>query len=297
VHSELLQETTGDFLDVLAGPDPFFEIGPGKVLSGVAPKNGGPPSKEWSNFHELPITTNPKLPFADESFEAALLSIHVGILKFPIELFREISRVLKPEGIFIVTIIHPYYSKNLTRMWALGDDHDHVVLVDAFFEYSNGFTKHEVRTLIKAGDRTLIKPLGIPPDFGAHDYIFAFWAFKGAVPQHSKDNPAFPIPDSPAPKTKEDLKFDPEGVPACPHCQSQMEKVAPPVTVFEIDYGVALVFVCFDQQCPYYRKSKSWMRIQGRPGFTYRFSYNPDNGAIGPIPDDLLGNLATSKIE
>ena len=105
-------------------------------------------------------------------------------------------------------------------------------------------------------------------------------------------------PPGPEPlKGSDDIRFDPSGRPSCPYCGGLMGRYAPPVTVFEIDYGVSELYVCFDDRCGYYRRSRRWMSSQGHPGFTYRFMLNPETGETGPLPDNLLGGLRSCRID
>lgn len=242
------------------------------------------------------LNKNTAIPLANEVFDAAVLNVDLGILSRPIEVYREVARLLKPGGFFVTTFIHPFFSKAMTRMWATGFDHDHIVLADSFFEYSNAFTKAEGRTVFKTEDGIDWYDIPMPYESNVHDYVYAFWAYKDIVPEHHRSNPPFPQHPKAAPKSGKDIRFDENSIALCPHCGSAMEKISPPVTIFEIDYGVSELEVCFNNTCTYHVRSKTWMRAQGRPGFTYRFMRNPETGAVGPIPDDLFGNLATSKI-
>src|SRR5229473_1108614 len=52
------------------------------------------------------LNRNPELPFADESFDGAMLTVSMQYLVKPIEVFRSIARCLRPATPLIVVISH-----------------------------------------------------------------------------------------------------------------------------------------------------------------------------------------------
>lgn len=252
--------------------------------------------REVSVIH-FDLNKNQRLPFQDDFFDAVIIDSTVGNLRQPIEIFRDVSRILKPEGIFIVIFIHPHFSKNMTRMWAMGDDFDHITLIDSFFEYSNAFTSFSLASLYYMNSNLEWTKNGIPPDPDVQDYVHVSWAYKEDVPEKVIQSAPFPTLEKSKPINREDIRYDENGRPFCPHCGNLMHPYHPPVTVFEIDYGVSEAFVCFENDCDYYKRSRNWMRAQGIPGYTYRFMINPDNGAFGPIPDNLFNGLSSCRAD
>ena len=49
------------------------------------------------------INIDPSLPFEDESFDAVVITVSVQYLTQPVIVFSEVSRILRPGGVFIVT--------------------------------------------------------------------------------------------------------------------------------------------------------------------------------------------------
>jgi SAM-dependent methyltransferase len=297
-HRRLLPRGPITILDLCAGDKSHVPTGDGPVIIGLA-KNRRDTESNRSLTQSIAFNPNSELPlpFPDGYFDAVVLSENVGLLRRPVEIFREVSRVLRPEGLFAVTFLQPSYTSDLTRMWALGDDPDHLVLVDSFFEYSRGFLKAETVTLFRDQGKIDWESGGIGAPPGTEHYVHLVWAYKDRRPANYETNPPFqrrlPLPA----KDKKDVVLDETGRPTCPYCGEKMNEYAPPVTVFEIDYGVEKLHVCFHNDCPYYKRSKRWMRAQGSPGYTYRFMRNPETGAIGPIPDDLVGGLASGRLQ
>ena len=67
----------------------------------------------------------------------------------------------------------------------------------------------------------------------------------------------------------------------CPHCGQKMKKWrVPPDSTWKNEYH----WVCFNDECPYYKRGWKWMEEKYQQHVSYRFSYNPETGATGPIP-------------
>ncbi|MBD3219450.1 MAG: hypothetical protein GF310_14355 [candidate division Zixibacteria bacterium] len=67
----------------------------------------------------------------------------------------------------------------------------------------------------------------------------------------------------------------------CPHCGQKMKKwKVPPDSTWTNEYH----WVCFNDDCPYYQKGWKWMAEKYEQQASYRHSYNPETGQMGPIP-------------
>ncbi len=271
-------------LDLLASSDSFVSRVPGLCMSRVSPS--------------CDLNDQPRLPFDNASFDAVLVTLEVGKLRRPLEVFRDVGRVLRPEGLVAVSFGPAGYDAACTRLWALADDREHLMLAEAFIEFAcAGFSRPSSLTLL-AAEQGLAWHEGPPsPEDprGAHAHLVL--AYRGDVAPAHLARPPFPPPPVERARTRDDIRFDDAGRPCCPYCGVRMGRYAPPVTVFEIDYGVSELDVCFDDRCSYYRGSKRWMRAQGHIGYTYRFMLNPETGATGALPDDLHGGLRSCRLD
>ncbi len=288
-----------DVLDLLAGPDSFAPRISGLRLTGLASDPGrmaANPRLEVKVAHDL--GEQPRLPFGDASFDAVLVATEVGKLRRPLEVFRDVARVLRPHGLVALSFGPACFDRTCTRLWALADDREHLMLAEAFIEFAGaGFSRPTSLTLFE-GERGLDwheGPRSSEDQKGEHAHLV--FAYRGAAPPAHLARPPFPAPPPQPAKTKDDIQFDDAGRPCCPYCGERMGRYAPPVTVFEIDYGVSELYVCFDDRCEYYRRSKRWMRAQGHIGYTYRFMLNPETGTTGPLPDDLRGGLRSCRVD
>ncbi|GBC60036.1 hypothetical protein DENIS_0978 [Desulfonema ishimotonii] len=63
------------------------------------------------------LNENPVLPFDDASYDASVCTVSVEYLTRPFEVFREISRVLKPGGQFIVSFSNRWFPPKVINIW------------------------------------------------------------------------------------------------------------------------------------------------------------------------------------
>jgi len=69
--------------------------------------------------------------------------------------------------------------------------------------------------------------------------------------------------------------------PTCPHCESRLKKWLVPDGA---SWDEEFFFVCFNDECPYYKKGWEWMMEQYSQNASYRFTINPTTGASSMIP-------------
>ena len=90
------------------------------------------------------LNHNPKLPLEDADFDAVLITVSIQYLQYPEAVLSEIYRVLKPNGIVIISFSNRMFYQKAIAAWREGTDTDRVNLVRKYFQSVDGFTPPEV---------------------------------------------------------------------------------------------------------------------------------------------------------
>lgn len=85
------------------------------------------------------LNVNPKLPFEDNSFDVITNVVSVDYLTKPLEVFKEMHRILKPGGLAIMSFSNRCFWTKAISIWTSTGDADHVFIVGAYFHYAGGF--------------------------------------------------------------------------------------------------------------------------------------------------------------
>jgi SAM-dependent methyltransferase len=230
-------------------------------------------------IHDLNST--PKLPFADSTFDAVLCTVSVDYLTRPVEVFREVARVLKPGGLFLVTFSNRFFPPKVVKIWREADEERRVQLVSELFHGSNGFEDPLIYVSRgkprPADDRYAV--LEIPSD-----PVYAVFADRRGGPRgRTRELPqAFSDRRTDAPEDPCARRRWVAEHRRCPHCGSGLATWEVPQTPFT-QWSSTYQYICFNDDCPYYVGGWSAFASQGNPG-SYRFMYDPDSGTYHPMP-------------
>jgi len=85
------------------------------------------------------LNRNPRLPFADRAFDAVLIAVSVQYLTRPVEVFRDIARVLAPGGRLVVAMSHRCFPTKAVRAFHEFSAEDRIRLIGAYVELAGGF--------------------------------------------------------------------------------------------------------------------------------------------------------------
>jgi hypothetical protein len=85
------------------------------------------------------LNRDPGLPFADASFDAVTCCVSIDYLIRPVEVLREVARVLAPDGVVGITFSNRCFPTKAIRGWLVSDEAERVAIVRAYVEQASGF--------------------------------------------------------------------------------------------------------------------------------------------------------------
>ena len=86
------------------------------------------------------LNAEPRLPFENASFDAAVLSVSLQYVIHPIEIFREVARVLRAGAPFAVVLSHRCFPTKAVKIWHQCQSmRERMELGMAYFQYSGGW--------------------------------------------------------------------------------------------------------------------------------------------------------------
>ena len=174
IYARLIPKNA-NVLDLMAGPDSHLK----EELVPLSITGLGLNDKELAANNELNVRIIHdlnvvwKIPFENDMYDAVVNTVSVDYLTKPIEVFREVGRVLRPGGIFVVIFSNRMFPSKAVNIWKRTPEKDRVNLVKKFLLLSEkfqiqGYSENTGRPRPK--DDKYYK-YGIPSD-----PIYAVWA-------------------------------------------------------------------------------------------------------------------------
>lgn len=87
------------------------------------------------------LNRDPRPPFDDDSFDGAFVNVSVQYLTRPVDVFREMGRVLRPGAPFAVAYSNRCFPTKAVALWRMLGDRDHADLIALYFRLSGGFAQ------------------------------------------------------------------------------------------------------------------------------------------------------------
>lgn len=103
------------------------------------------------------LNDRPALPFGDGEFGGAGICVSIDYLTRPVEVLREVGRVLKPAAPVVITFSNRCFPTKAVAVWHQLDDRGHMRLVERYLEESGSFAN--VRSLDRSPRRLFSDPL------------------------------------------------------------------------------------------------------------------------------------------
>ena len=96
------------------------------------------------------LNADPMLPLADASIDAVAICVSVQYLTRPVVVFREVKRVLKPDGVFAITFSNRCFPTKAVAIWLHLPMGQHARLVSLYLDRA-GFASIVPRVIIPPG--------------------------------------------------------------------------------------------------------------------------------------------------
>ena len=103
------------------------------------------------------LNTVPHLPFADGEFDGCGICVSIDYLTHPVEVLREVGRVLKVGSPTIISFSNRCFPDKAVAIWHQLDDQGHMQLVERYLEDAGNFT--DIHSLDRSPRRLFSDPL------------------------------------------------------------------------------------------------------------------------------------------
>jgi SAM-dependent methyltransferase len=103
------------------------------------------------------LNTDPRLPFGGGEFDGAGICVSIDYLTRPVEVLREVGRVLKVGAPVAITFSNRCFPTKAVEIWHRLDDAGHMSLVEGYLQEAGNF--HDIRSLDRSPGRLFSDPL------------------------------------------------------------------------------------------------------------------------------------------
>jgi SAM-dependent methyltransferase len=130
---------------------------------------------QLSDFLVHDLNAEPRLPFEPNTFDAVVNTASVEYLTDPLAVFNEVSRILRPDGYFIVTFSNRWFPTKAIRIWQDLHEFERMGMVLEYFLRAGGFKDlqtYSIRGLPRPHDDKYF------PELLFSDPVYAVWGKK-----------------------------------------------------------------------------------------------------------------------
>ena len=132
-------------------------------------------NSQLSDFMVHDLNADTLLPFDSNSFDAVINAASVEYLTYPLEVFREVFRILRPAGYFIVTFSNRWFPTKAIKIWRKLHEFERMGMVLEYFLRAGGFKDlqtYSIRGLPRPRDDKYF------PELKFSDPVYAVWGRK-----------------------------------------------------------------------------------------------------------------------
>lgn len=144
-------------LDLLAGPDSRLPDEYSSLdVTGLGLKVSDLEANEsLSRTVQHDVNACPELPFKDQQFDAVICSFAIEYIIHPEQIFQQIARILKPNGVFSIGFSDRFYTQKVIRLWEDIHVFERIGVVLEYFRQNGQFDHlycESIRGLIRDED-------------------------------------------------------------------------------------------------------------------------------------------------
>eukprot|EP00439_Symbiodinium_sp_Y106_P082559 s117_g22.t1 len=104
-------------------------------------------NKQADDYTVRDLNDNPKLPYDDSSFDIVTCTVSFDYLNKPLEVMKEVGRVLKPGGMVILSTSNRCFPTKAVNIWLQTGDLEHVLIYGSYMHYAGSFEEPEALDL------------------------------------------------------------------------------------------------------------------------------------------------------
>jgi len=272
-------------LDLMAGWDSHIpdDLKASDVVGLGLNENELKKNKKLTRYVLHDLNQDPHLPFPDSAFDVVLNTVSVDYMTQPMDVFKEVGRILKPGGLFLVIFSNRMFPQKAVKVWRESDENERVILVNDFFDRSGAFEK---TSHFASKGRPRPKDDKYAGETPVSDPIYAVYAEKkgGAPNRRKRPVMAEAYGEKMERELLEQRKTQVKQNLRCPHCDEKLSKWEVPDNPFCQTWDNEFMYICFNDACPYFVRGWDHMHLQTNQGMSYRLMYNPSKDRCMPIP-------------
>ena len=285
IIGSLIVEDRPAILDLMAGWDSHIPktLKPSELVGLGLNENELKQNAGLTEYVTHNINRDPRLPFPDNRFDAVINTVSVDYMTRPVPVFEEVARILKPGGLFLVIFSDRMFPQKAFKLWRESSHDERVILVDEFFKQSEGFQK---TSLFVSKGKPRPKDDKYAKSTLISDPVYALYAEKKGGQLDRKPRPLLSVGYGEK-QGKDDLERKKASIKetlCCPHCDQKLSKWEVPDNPFCQTWDNEFMYICFNDECPYFVRGWDKMYRDTQQGMSYRLMYNPEKDRCMPIP-------------
>lgn len=126
---------------------------------------------QLSEFVVHNLNKTPRMPFDDGTFDAAICTVSIQYLTDPISIFKDLYRVLRPDGLAVFTFSNRCFPTKAVAIWHEASMEQKAMLVATYFRQA-GFADIHAEDRTPSSHRSLFSREGDP--------LIGVWAYRPA---------------------------------------------------------------------------------------------------------------------